>query len=60
MGLEKPLFEFKNSGTISIPHGLPAFTIGSLLLRDRRAEELRSEVHAQRDTGVSVSNAAAY
>jgi hypothetical protein len=60
MGLEKPLFELKNSEAISIPPGLLAFPNGSLLLRDRRAEELRREVHAQQDTGVSMSNATAY
>jgi hypothetical protein len=60
MGLEKPLFEFKNSGAISNPHGLLAFTLGSLLLRDRRAEERRRAVHAQQDTGVLVSQATAH
>jgi hypothetical protein len=60
MGLEKPLFELKNSGANSTPHGLLAFPTGSLLLRDRRAEELRIEVHAQQDTEVSVSKATAY
>jgi Na+(H+)/acetate symporter ActP len=39
MGLEKPLFELKNPGMISIPLGFLGVIFGSLLLRDRRAED---------------------
>jgi cation/acetate symporter len=55
MGLEKPLFELKNPGIISIPLGFLAVIIGSLLFRDRRAEQMWNEVYARQNTGLVVS-----
>ena len=59
MGLEKPLFELKNPGLISIPLGFLGVIFGSLLMRDRRAEEMWNEVYARQNTGLQVSKAAA-
>jgi cation/acetate symporter len=57
MGLAKPLFELKNPGIISIPLGFLAVIFGSLLYRDKRAEEMWEEVYARQTTGMLVSRA---
>jgi len=57
MGLEKPWFELKNPGIISIPLGFLGVIFGSLLYRDRRAEEMWEEVYARQTTGMLVSKA---
>jgi cation/acetate symporter len=59
MGLEKPLFELKNPGLISIPLGFLGVILGSLLFRDRRAEDLWNEVYARQNTGLLVSKSVA-
>jgi cation/acetate symporter len=55
MGLEKPWFELKNPGLFSIPLGFLGVIIGSLLFRDRRAEQMWNEVYARQNTGLLVS-----
>jgi cation/acetate symporter len=55
MGLEKPLFELKNPGLFSIPLGFLGVIFGSLLMRDRRAEQMWNEVHARQAIGLQVS-----
>jgi len=60
MGLEKPLFELKNPGLISIPLGFLGVLFGSLLMRDRRAEEMWNEVYARQNTGLLVSKSVAH
>ena len=52
VGLEKPLFELKNPGLISIPLGFLAVVLGSLLYRDRRAEDLWDELYVRSNTGI--------
>ena len=52
VGLEKPLFELKNPGLISIPLGFLAVLLGSLLYRDRRAEEMWDELYVRSNTGI--------
>jgi cation/acetate symporter len=59
MGLEKPLFELKNSGLISIPLGFLGVMFGSLLMRDRRAGDRWNEVYARQNTGLLVSKSVA-
>jgi cation/acetate symporter len=59
MGLEKPLFELKNPGLISIPLGFLGVIFGSLLMRDRRAEQMWNEVYARQNTGLLVSKSVA-
>ncbi|HSY06913.1 MAG TPA: cation acetate symporter [Steroidobacteraceae bacterium] len=60
MGLEKPLFELKNPGLISIPLGFLGVIFGSLLMRDRRAEEMWNEVYARQNTSLVVSKSVAH
>ncbi len=60
MGLEQPLVSLKNPGIISILLGFLAVLLGSLLFRDRRAEELWNEVYARQNIGLQVSKAAAH
>jgi cation/acetate symporter len=60
MGLEKPLFELKNPGLISIPLGFLGVLLGSLLMRDRRAEAMWNEVYARQNTGLLVSKSVAH
>jgi cation/acetate symporter len=60
MGLEKPLFELKNPGLISIPLGFLGVILGSLLMRDRRAESMWNEVFARQNTGLLVSKSVAH
>ena len=52
VGLEKPLFELKNPGLISIPLGFLCVIIGSLLYRDRRAEDMWGELYVRQNTGI--------
>jgi cation/acetate symporter len=60
VGLEKPLIELKNPGLISIPLGFLAVFIGSLLYRDRRAEEMWDELYVRSNTGIGRAAAAAH
>jgi cation/acetate symporter len=60
MGLEKPLFELRNPGLISIPLGFLAVILGSLLYRDKRAEDMWDELYARQNTGILASKAAAH
>ena len=60
MGLEKPLFELRNPGLISIPLGFLAVIVGSLLYRDKRAEDMWDELYARQNTGLLASRAAAH
>jgi cation/acetate symporter len=59
MGLEKPLIELKNPGIFSIPLGFLAVLIGSLLYRDRRAEDTWNEVYVRQNIGLVVSRSTA-
>jgi len=56
MGLREPLIQLKNPGIISIPLGFLAVLIGSLLFRDRRAEEMWNEVYVRQHLGIQVSH----
>jgi len=60
VGLEKPLFELKNPGLISIPLGFLAVIIGSLLYRDKRAEDMWDELYVRQTTGILAAKAAAH
>ncbi len=57
MGLEKPWFELKNPGLISIPLGFLAVFIGSLLYRDKRAEDMWDELYVRQNTGILATGA---
>jgi cation/acetate symporter len=60
MGLEKPLLDLRNPGIFSIPIGFLAVILGSLLGRDKRAEEMWDEVYARQNTGILASRATAH
>ena len=60
MGLEKPLLELKNPGIFSIPLGFLAVILGSLLGRDKRAEDMWDEVYARQNTGILASKASSH
>ena len=52
MGLEAPLIALKNPGILSIPLGFLAVILGSLLYRDKRAEDMWHEVYVRQNTGL--------
>ena len=60
VGLEKPLFELKNPGLISIPLGFLAVILGSLLFRDKRADDMWGEMYVRQNTGIHAEAAAAH
>jgi len=60
VGLEKPLFDLKNPGLISIPLGFLAVILGSLLYRDKRAEDMWDELYARQNTGILAAKATAH
>jgi cation/acetate symporter len=60
VGLEKPWFELRNPGLFSIPLGFLAVIVGSLLYKDKRAEDMWDELYARQNTGILASRAAAH
>ena len=46
------MFPLRNPGLISIPLGFLAVLIGSLLYRDKRAEEMWEELYVRSNTGI--------
>jgi cation/acetate symporter len=60
VGLEKPLFDLRNPGLVSIPLGFLAVILGSLLYRDKRADDMWDELYARQNTGLLVAKAAAH
>ncbi len=60
MGLEKPFFLLKNPGLISIPLGFLLVIVGSLLFRDKRAEDMWDELYVRQNTGINAEGALAH
>ncbi|MBA2410866.1 MAG: cation/acetate symporter ActP [Gammaproteobacteria bacterium] len=60
LGLRAPLFPLENPGIVSIPLGFLAVFLGSLLWRDRRAEEMWEETYVRQQTGILSSAGAAH
>jgi cation/acetate symporter len=60
VGLEKPLFQLRNPGLISIPIGFLAVFLGSFFYRDRRADEMWDELYVRSNTGIGRAAAAAH
>jgi cation/acetate symporter len=60
VGLDKPLFDLRNPGLISIPLGFLAVILGSLLYRDKRAEDMWDELYVRQNTGILAAKAAAH
>jgi cation/acetate symporter len=60
VGLTEPIFTLRNPGLVSIPLGFIAVLIGSLLYRDRRAEEMWDELYVRSHTGIGRAAASAH
>jgi cation/acetate symporter len=60
MGLEKPLFDLRNPGLVSIPLGFLAVILGSLLYRDKRSEDMWDELYVRQNTGLLATKATAH
>jgi cation/acetate symporter len=60
VGLEKPLIDLKNPGLISIPLGFLMVFMGSMLFRDKRAEEMWDELYVRQNTGIHAEGATAH
>ncbi len=60
VGLEEPLFALRNPGLISIPLGFLAVILGSLLYRDKRAEDMWDELYVRQNTGILAAKAHAH
>ena len=60
VGLEQPLIPLRNPGIISIPLGFLCVLLGSLLYRDRRAEEMWEELYVRQNTGIHAEAASAH
>lgn len=57
VGLKAPLFPLKNPAIVSLPLGLLAAILGTLLFRDRRAEEMFDEIEVRQITGLGIAKA---
>ena len=57
MGLDKPLFDLKNPGIISIPLGFIAAILGCLAFPSRRSEEMFDELYVRQNTGIGMAKA---
>jgi len=57
VGLKAPIFPLKNPAIVSLPLGLLAAIFGTLLFRDRRAEEMFDEIEVRQITGLGISKA---
>ncbi|MCU0757362.1 MAG: cation acetate symporter [Xanthomonadales bacterium] len=60
VGLSAPLFTLKNPGIISIPLGFLGVILGSLLLRERRSEEMWDELYVRQHTALHAEGATAH
>ncbi|MGD9601848.1 MAG: cation acetate symporter [Gammaproteobacteria bacterium] len=60
VGLEAPWFPLRNPGLVSIPLGFLAVVLGSLLRRERRAEDKWAELHVRANTGIGRAAARAH
>jgi len=58
LGLDAPLFPLKNPGIVSVPVGILAAVMGTLLSRNRREEEMFAEINVRQNTGLGIANAA--
>jgi cation/acetate symporter len=60
VGLQAPLLTLKNPGIISIPLGFLCVFLGSLLYRDKRAEDMWEELYVRQNTGIHAEGATAH
>ncbi len=59
-GLEKPFFRLKNPGLLSIPLGFLMVILGSLLYRDKRAEDMWDELYVRQNTGIQAEGSSGH
>jgi len=57
VGLKAAIFPLKNPGIVSVPLGLIAAILGTLLFRDKRAEDMFDEIEVRQITGLGISKA---
>jgi cation/acetate symporter len=57
VGLTAPIFPLRNPAIVSLPLGLMAAIFGTLLFRDRRAEDMFDEVEVRQITGLGIAKA---
>ncbi len=57
VGLKAPIFPLKNPGIVSAPLGLLAAIFGTLLFRERRAEDMFDEIEVRQITGLGIAKA---
>ncbi len=60
VGLKEPLISLRNPGIISIPLGFLCVLLGSLLGREKRAEEMWEELYVRQNTGIHAEGATAH
>jgi cation/acetate symporter len=60
VGLRAPLITLRNPGIISIPLGFLCVLFGSLLYRDKRAEDMWEELYVRQNTGIHAEGAVAH
>ena len=60
VGLKEPLISLKNPGIISIPLGFFCVFLGSLLGREKRAEDMWEELYVRQNTGINAEGATAH
>jgi cation/acetate symporter len=60
VGLKAPLISLRNPGIISIPLGFLCVLLGSLLGREKRAEEMWEELYVRQNTGIHAEGATAH
>ncbi|MBI2355486.1 MAG: cation acetate symporter [Deltaproteobacteria bacterium] len=57
LGLDKPLFNLKNPGIVSIPLGFLAAILAALAFPSRRSEEMFDEIYVRQNTGIGMAKA---
>jgi cation/acetate symporter len=57
VGLKAPIFPLKNPGIVSAPLGFLAAIIGTLLFRNKRAEDMFDEIEVRQITGLGITKA---
>ena len=57
MGLDKPLWPYKNPGLLSVPIGFLAAVLFSLLFPKKREQDAFDEVYVRQNTGIGIAKA---
>jgi len=57
VGLKEAIFPLKNPGIVSVPLGFIAAIMGTLMFRNKRAEDMFDEVEVRQITGLGIAKA---